>query len=89
MSSWGWRSCSAPTRLTKPTRFSRCRWHLDPSGAPILDDCGRWFVSRILWRRELGDHVGFLLEPIAAHAEGSARSLLFSQVRHLDPGHDP
>ena len=34
----------------------------------------------ILWRRKLGDHIGFLLEPVAAHAEGSRQVLLFSQV---------
>jgi flavin reductase (DIM6/NTAB) family NADH-FMN oxidoreductase RutF len=69
--------------------FSRCRWHSDRSGTPILDDCGRWFVGRILWRRKLGDHVGFLLEPVAADAAGSAPPLLFSQVKDLDPGHEP
>lgn len=69
--------------------FSRCRWHPDPSGPPILDDCNRWFVGRILWRRMLGDHIGFLLEPIVAHTDGSSRSLLFSEVSHLDPGHAP
>jgi flavin reductase (DIM6/NTAB) family NADH-FMN oxidoreductase RutF len=69
--------------------FSRCHWHSDPSGTPILDDCSRWFVGRILWRRELGDHIGFLLEPIAAHAGESAPPLLYSQVSHLDPGHAP
>jgi flavin reductase (DIM6/NTAB) family NADH-FMN oxidoreductase RutF len=69
--------------------FSRCRWHPDQSGTPILDDCGRWFVGRILWRRQLGDHVGFLLEPVAADAAGSEPPLLFSQVRDLDPGHEP
>jgi flavin reductase (DIM6/NTAB) family NADH-FMN oxidoreductase RutF len=69
--------------------FSRCRWHPDRSGTPILDDCSRWFVGQILWRRKLGDHIGFLLEPIAAHAEGSARALLFSHVSRLGPGHAP
>jgi flavin reductase (DIM6/NTAB) family NADH-FMN oxidoreductase RutF len=69
--------------------FSHCRWHPGPSGTPILDDCGRWFVGRILWRRKLGDHIGFLLEPIAAQLDESCRPLLFSQVSHLEPGHAP
>jgi flavin reductase (DIM6/NTAB) family NADH-FMN oxidoreductase RutF len=69
--------------------FSRCRWHPGPSGTPILDDCDRWFVGRILWRRRLGDHVGFLLEPVAARAGEPTRPLLFSQVSQLEPGHDP
>lgn len=69
--------------------FARWRWHSDPTGAPILDDCGRWLVGRILERRPFGDHVGFLLEPVAAHDEGHERPLLFSQVRDLSPGHRP
>ncbi|MDQ6605156.1 MAG: flavin reductase family protein, partial [Actinomycetota bacterium] len=69
--------------------FSRCRWHLGPSRVPILDDCGRWFVGRILERRPLGDHLGFLLEPIAAHSERVEEGLFFRQVKDLDPGHQP
>ena len=69
--------------------FARRRWHPGPSDAPILDECGRWLVGRILERRPLGDHVAFVLEPIAAHDEGAEPSLLFSQVRDLEPGHRP
>jgi flavin reductase (DIM6/NTAB) family NADH-FMN oxidoreductase RutF len=69
--------------------FSRCRWRPGPSEVPILEDCGRWFVGRILERRPLGDHVGFLLEPIAAHSEGPEDGLFFRQVKDLDPGHQP
>ncbi len=69
--------------------FSRCRWHVGPSEVPILDDCGRWFVGRILERRPLGDHLGFLLEPIAAHSERVEEGLFFRQVKDLDPGHQP
>jgi flavin reductase (DIM6/NTAB) family NADH-FMN oxidoreductase RutF len=69
--------------------FARCRWHPGRFGAPILDDCGRWLVGRIVERRPLGDHVGFLLEPVAAHDEGEERPLLFSDVKGVDPGHRP
>jgi flavin reductase (DIM6/NTAB) family NADH-FMN oxidoreductase RutF len=67
--------------------FSRCRWRPGPGRAPILDDCGRWFVGAILDRRPLGDHVGFLLEPIAAHDADPGPGLMFRQVSDLDPGH--
>lgn len=67
--------------------FSRCGWRPGPRGAPILDACGRWFVGEILERRPLGDHVGYLLQPIAAHDAGSGPGLMFQQVRDLDPGH--
>jgi flavin reductase (DIM6/NTAB) family NADH-FMN oxidoreductase RutF len=69
--------------------FSRCRWHPGPSQAPILDDCRRWFVGRILERQPLGDHVGFLLEPIAARHEEAEEGLFFQRVKDLDPGHEP
>jgi flavin reductase (DIM6/NTAB) family NADH-FMN oxidoreductase RutF len=69
--------------------FSRCRWHSGPLGVPILDECGRWFVGTILEQRPFGDHVGFLLEPIAAQNQGSEQSLLYHQVKDLDPGHQP
>jgi flavin reductase (DIM6/NTAB) family NADH-FMN oxidoreductase RutF len=69
--------------------FSQCRWRAGPRGAPILDGCGRWVVGAILQRRPLGDHVAYLLQPIAAHDSGSGPELMFQQVRDLDPGHPP
>jgi flavin reductase (DIM6/NTAB) family NADH-FMN oxidoreductase RutF len=69
--------------------FSRCRWHPGPSGVPILDDCGRWFAGRIIERSPFGDHVGYLLEPVAAHSDGPERGLYFDEVKDLDPGHEP
>ncbi len=69
-------------------KFSRCRWHSGPFGLRIIDACRRWFVGRILDRRTLGDHVAFVLEPVAASSDGGADNLAFSQVRHFDPGHE-
>lgn len=69
--------------------FSRCRWRAGPGEVPILEDCGRWFVGRIRERRTLGDHVGFVLEPIEARVDGPATGLSFQQVKDLDPGHQP
>jgi flavin reductase (DIM6/NTAB) family NADH-FMN oxidoreductase RutF len=69
--------------------FSRCRWHPGPSGVPILSDCARWFAGRIVDRQPLGDHVGFLLQPIAAQYEEADPGLFFQQVKDLDPGHEP
>lgn len=69
--------------------FSRCQWRAGPSEVPILTDCDRWFVGKILERRTLGDHVGFLLEPIEAQVQGPGKGLFFQQVKNLDPGHQP
>jgi flavin reductase (DIM6/NTAB) family NADH-FMN oxidoreductase RutF len=55
----------------------------------VLDRSAAWFSGRVLDRHPLGDHVGFLLEPDDARlGTDDARPLRFSQVRHLDPGHD-
>jgi flavin reductase (DIM6/NTAB) family NADH-FMN oxidoreductase RutF len=69
-------------------KFSRCAWHPGPLGLPIIDACGRWFVGRILERRTLGDHVAFVLDPVAACDDGDGDQLTFSDVKHLEPGHD-
>jgi flavin reductase (DIM6/NTAB) family NADH-FMN oxidoreductase RutF len=69
-------------------KFSRCRWHTGPLGLPLLDDCHRWFVGRILERQKLGDHVAFVLDPVAAGDDRGDDNLTFSQVKHLEPGHE-
>jgi flavin reductase (DIM6/NTAB) family NADH-FMN oxidoreductase RutF len=69
-------------------KFSRCRWHPGPLNVPIIDECGRWFVGRIVERQTLGDHVAFVLDPVAASDDGGSDHLTFSEVMHLEPGHD-
>jgi flavin reductase (DIM6/NTAB) family NADH-FMN oxidoreductase RutF len=69
-------------------KFSRCRWHPGPLGLPIIDECRRWFVGRILERQTRGDHVAFVLDPVAAHDDGGGEHLTFSDVKHLEPGHE-
>jgi flavin reductase (DIM6/NTAB) family NADH-FMN oxidoreductase RutF len=74
--------------------FSRCGWHLGPRGAPILDACARWLVGAILERRPLGDHVAYVLQPVAVSDGGVTRgawgpALMFQDVRDLEPGHPP
>jgi flavin reductase (DIM6/NTAB) family NADH-FMN oxidoreductase RutF len=69
-------------------KFDRCRWHLGPDGLPILDDVARWFAGRILERYDTGDHVGHLLEPVAAACGSWAGQLGFQAASVIDPGHD-
>ena len=70
-------------------KFSRCRWHTGPLGLPIIDQCHRWFVGTILERHKLGDHIAFILEPFEAYDGGGGKTLTFSDVKRLDPGHAP
>ena len=70
-------------------KFARCAWHSGPHGMPILDDAAGWFVGEVLSRYDVGDHVGFLLEPVAGSAPDKFEQLVtFSDVRDLDPGHE-
>lgn len=70
-------------------KFERCAWRPGPAGVPLLDACPRRLVGRILERIPLGDHVGFLLEPIEVEASGTEDALTLEGVSDVDPGHMP
>ena len=70
-------------------KFARCEWHEGPQGMPILSACPSWLVGLVGERVDIGDHVGFVLDVVAArHGEHAAR-LTFQQVRHIEAGHGP
>jgi flavin reductase (DIM6/NTAB) family NADH-FMN oxidoreductase RutF len=69
-------------------KFARVRWHY-AHGVPILDDCESWFAGAIIGRIALGDHVGFLLEPIDAEDGAHSEQLTFQEARNIEPGHPP
>lgn len=69
-------------------KFDRCAWHPGPRGLPILDGCPGWFAGDIRARHDLGDHVGFLLDPFEVHDEPGAELLYFHEVKDdIEPGH--
>lgn len=72
-------------------KFARVQWHEGPSGAAILDDVDAWFVGRIVDRLDTGDHLGLLLEPVAASAgdDDDPDGLSFQRVKDIEPGHAP
>jgi flavin reductase (DIM6/NTAB) family NADH-FMN oxidoreductase RutF len=67
-------------------KFAECPWE-DRGGVPILTEVGASFSGLVLQRIELGDHTGYLLEPVAASVRGELRQLSFQQVKNLRPGH--
>ena len=69
-------------------KFARVSWHW-AHGVPILDACGRWFAGSVLEQIDLGDHVGFLLEPIDTEQNASSQQLTFQRARDIEPGHKP
>lgn len=69
-------------------KFSRCAWQPGPGGVPLLDGVLRLFVGRVLETLPLGDHTGFLLEPVLVEATSLAEGLTFEDVKDMEPGHD-
>jgi flavin reductase (DIM6/NTAB) family NADH-FMN oxidoreductase RutF len=69
-------------------KFARCAWHDGPEGVPILDDCANWFVGRVLWRCDAGDHDAFLLEPVAAEHDAGEGEFTFHRAKRIEPGHE-
>jgi flavin reductase (DIM6/NTAB) family NADH-FMN oxidoreductase RutF len=70
-------------------KFARCDWTPGPHGLPVLQNAAGWFGGKVLDRYDLGDHVGFLLEPVAGSAPDTFEQLVtFSDVRDLEPGHE-
>jgi flavin reductase (DIM6/NTAB) family NADH-FMN oxidoreductase RutF len=71
-------------------KFDRCSWRAGPRGMPMLDDAIAWFVGRIVNRFDVGDHVAYLLEPIATWAPESSDDdpLYLSDVDDIDDDDD-
>ncbi|BBX28550.1 flavin reductase family protein [Mycolicibacterium alvei] len=70
-------------------KFAECTWHAGPAGIPILDASPAWFVGAVIDRFDLGDHVGYLLNPVDGEAPGEPRPWVsLSDVADLKPGHD-
>jgi len=69
-------------------KFAGIDWHTGPGGAPVLSDLENWFAGSIVERLELGDHCGFLLEPIAGQAGRSDSALTFHRAQSIEPGHE-
>jgi flavin reductase (DIM6/NTAB) family NADH-FMN oxidoreductase RutF len=68
-------------------KFARCSWREGPGGVPILDQCPNWFVGRVVWRADAGDHDAFLLEPVAAEAGSAQDEFTFHRAKRIEPGH--
>ena len=68
-------------------KFARCLWHDGPGGVPILDECPNWFVGRVVWRADAGDHEAFLLEPVAAEAASGQGEFTFHRAKRIEAGH--
>jgi flavin reductase (DIM6/NTAB) family NADH-FMN oxidoreductase RutF len=69
-------------------KFARCAWHPGPEGVPLLDACPNRFVGKVLERVDAGDHVAFMLEPVAAERGASESPFRFHRAKRIEPGHE-
>jgi flavin reductase (DIM6/NTAB) family NADH-FMN oxidoreductase RutF len=70
-------------------KFARCQWSAGPLNMPVLDGAAAVFVGRILQRHDLGDHRGYLLEPVHVDSRRQIADMItYAEVRDFDPGHD-
>jgi flavin reductase (DIM6/NTAB) family NADH-FMN oxidoreductase RutF len=70
-------------------KFATCAWTSGPGGVPLLDDCPVRFVGRIVDAVDLGDHRGYVLDPVLSEGRASALDgyLRFQEVKDMLPGH--
>jgi flavin reductase (DIM6/NTAB) family NADH-FMN oxidoreductase RutF len=67
-------------------KFAGLDWRPGPDGVPLLGECPRRLVGRILARIPLGDHVGHLLAPLRVEAEPTS-PLTYQDVADVEAGH--
>jgi flavin reductase (DIM6/NTAB) family NADH-FMN oxidoreductase RutF len=73
-----------------PHKLDKVDWTPGPGGAPIVAGLETWFAGKITERLDWsGDHMGFVLEPVAAEAHGDGDELTFQEAKDIEPGHEP
>jgi flavin reductase (DIM6/NTAB) family NADH-FMN oxidoreductase RutF len=70
-------------------KFERARWSEGPGGVPLLERCRNRFVGRVVERTDAGDHVAFVLEPVAAEKGHPGDQFPFHRAKRIVAGHEP
>lgn len=68
-------------------KFAQVAWTEGPGGVPLVAACPRRFVGRVLDSYDLGDHTGFLLDPVAAEGDDDGPAMGIKQASDVDAGH--
>jgi flavin reductase (DIM6/NTAB) family NADH-FMN oxidoreductase RutF len=69
-------------------KFAAIDWTPAPDGSPVLAGCAGWFSGAVLDRVDLGDHIGYLLEPRHGGRDERVTQLDFHRVKDIEPGHE-
>lgn len=70
-------------------KLQAVEWAPGPEGVPLLSSVAGSFVGAVMDRRDVGDHVAFLLEPrdIVVRRR-AAPQLGLGDVKDMEPGHE-
>jgi flavin reductase (DIM6/NTAB) family NADH-FMN oxidoreductase RutF len=69
-------------------KLARVEWSEGPDGGPVLARCPNWFAGSVVSRVPLGDHEGFLLDPVdGRHGAPGQRGFPFQRAKGIKPGH--
>jgi flavin reductase (DIM6/NTAB) family NADH-FMN oxidoreductase RutF len=68
-------------------KFARCSWHTGPGGVPVLGECPRHMVGRVLQRIPFADHLGLLLEPAEISVRPGPVAYTLEDAADMEPGH--
>ncbi|MFD0331738.1 flavin reductase family protein [Streptacidiphilus monticola] len=68
-------------------KFARVDWSAGPGGVPVLAGASAWFAGHVEGRMDGGDHVGFLLAPLAGEVRSDEHPIQLSEASDIEPGH--
>jgi flavin reductase (DIM6/NTAB) family NADH-FMN oxidoreductase RutF len=68
-------------------KFAWCAWSPGPGEVPVLSEIEDWWAGHIVDRVPLGDHIGFVLEPVDAHVGDPHPPFTSDAAASFEPGH--
>jgi flavin reductase (DIM6/NTAB) family NADH-FMN oxidoreductase RutF len=71
-----------------PSKLDEWPWQPGPDGVPVIDACD-WFAGRVEQRFDAGDHVAFVLSPLAGPHGGQCHGsgqLGYQEARDIPAG---
>ncbi len=68
-------------------KFAHVAWHEGTGGVPVLDECARHMVGRVLQRMTFGDHLGLLLAPEETKVTDAPVAYTLGDAEGMEPGH--
>jgi flavin reductase (DIM6/NTAB) family NADH-FMN oxidoreductase RutF len=69
-------------------KFAQTECTSGPGGVPLLERCRNRFVGRVVARADAGDHVAYVLAPVAAEKGHPAPQFPFHRAKRIAPGHE-